>query len=384
MHQSATGNMAAINDHSMIETLESALGSADPEKRQAVLDNVTDLFISGSNRYSDAQIALFDEVFLKLAADIEVKARRKLARCLAPLEHLPKKTIQRLARDPSPAVASPVLRHVLQLEDSDIIAVSKTGGEAHLHAISGRPGLQADVTDILVERGGRRAVRALAGNSGAQISDASFGKLVTRAGSDEVLANAVGTRRDIPRHHFVELLRTASAAVRVKLAAADPMFAREVEEIVGEIVGDIGRSARIISPDPALSRTEVDRIAHPDRSGDVDTLAAARARKFDQTATALSLLCRVPLDVAERALAEDKPDMLLIIAKVANCSWKTTKGLLVIQAGDRAVMTEDLVRLRAEFERLQVATAQRVLEHYRERRHETAPGPGADQSAPAA
>jgi uncharacterized protein (DUF2336 family) len=371
-----------MNDHSVIDTLEAALGSADPEKRLAVLDNVTDLFISGAKRYSDAQIALFDEVFLKLSAGIEVQARRKLARSLAPLEQLPKRTVQRLAHDPSAAVASPVLRHVLQLEDSDIVAISRTGSEAHLHAISGRPGLAEDVTDILVERGGRRVARALAGNADAQISDASFGKLVTRAGSDELLAQAVGTRRDIPRRHFVELLRSASASVRVKLAAADPMLAREVEEVVSEIVGDIGRSARIVSADPAVAKSEIDRIAHPDRSGDVDTLAKARARKFDQTATALSLLCRVPLDVAERALAEDKPDMLLIIAKVANCSWKTTKGLLHIQAGDRTLPIEELLQLRGEFVRLQVGTAQRVLEHYRERRHDAPDRDG--RPAPAA
>lgn len=373
-----------MNERSVIDTLEAALGSADPEKRVAVLDHVTDLFTSGANRYSEAQIALFDEVFLKLSAEIEVKARRKLARCLAPLEHPPKRTIQRLARDPSPAVASPVLRHVLQLEDCDIIAVCTTGSEAHLHAISGRKELSTDVTDILVERGGRRVARALAGNAGAQISDASFGKLVTRAGSDETLAQAVGTRRDIPRHHFVDLLRNASASVRVKLAAADPMLSREVEQIVGEIVGDIGRSAKIVSDDPDLAKSEIERIAHPDRSGDFDTLVAARARKFDQTATALSLLCRVPLDLAERVLAEDKPDMLLIIAKIANCSWKTTKGLLQIQAGDRTLLTEDLQRLRGDFERLQVATARSVLGHYRERATVEVPANPGASAAPAA
>lgn len=362
-----------MNERSVIDTLEAALGSADPEKRVAVLDHVTDLFTAGANRYSDAQIALFDEVFLKLSAEIEVKARRKLARCLAPLESPPKRTIQKLARDPSPAVASPVLRHVLQLEDSDIIAICTTGSEALLHAVSGRPELSTDVTDVLVDRGGRRVARAVASNTGAQISDASFGKLVSRAGSDETLAQAMGTRRDIPRHHFVELLRNASASVRVKLAAADPMLSREVEQIVGEVIGDIGRSAKIVSEDPELAKTEIDRITHPERSGDFDTLVAARARKFDQTATALSLLCRVPLDVAERVLAEDKPDMLLIVAKIANCSWKTTKGLLQIQAGDRGLPIDDLLRLRGDFDRLQVATAQSVLAHYRERANVEAP-----------
>lgn len=357
-------------DRSVIDTLEAALASADSSKRVAVLDHVTDLFVAGAHRYSDAQVALFDQVFLKLATDIEIKARRKLARSLATVEHPPRQIVGQLARDPSPAVASPVLRNVLQLADSDIIAICTTGSEGHLHAVAGRHELSEQISDILVERGGHRVARTLAGNPGAHISDAAFGKLVTRAGSDAELATRVGLRQDIPRHRFVDLLRGASASVRVKLAAADPMFAREIKEVVGEVMGEIGRDARIVSADPELAKAEIERIAHPDRSGDVDTLAAARARKFDQTASALSLLCHVPLELAERVLAEDKPDMLLIIAKVANCSWKTIKALLQIQHGDHPLPIEELLRLRGEYERLQIASARRVLEHYRDRRRD--------------
>jgi uncharacterized protein (DUF2336 family) len=364
------------NDRSVIDTLEAALGSADPEKRVAVLDHVTDLFVAGASRYTEAQVTLFDQVFIKLAAEIETEARRKLASRLASLEHPPKRIASTLARDPSSAVASPILRHVLELENSDIIAVSTTGSEAHLDAIAGRRELPEEVSDILVERGGPAVVRTLAGNPGAHISDATFGKLVTRAGSDPALAETVGRRRDIPRQRFVELLRGASASVRVKLAAADPALAREIEAAIGEVIGEIGRDAKIVSSDPEVARSEIERIAHPERSGDVDTGVAARARKFDQTARALSLLCRVPPEVAERALAEDKPDMLMIIAKVANCPWKTIKSLLQIQHGEHPLPIDDLLRLRGEYERLQVDSARRVLDHYRERRR--------DQDAPSA
>ena len=356
-----------MTDQSVIATLEAALGSADPAKRQSVLNHVTDLFVSGSNRYSSDQIALFDEVLLKLSRDIEVKARRRLAQRLAPLEHAPAKTVQRLARDPSPAVASPILRHVLQLADCDIIAVASSGSEAHLFALSGRKDLGEDVTDIIVDRAGRRATRSLAGNADAKLSDESFGKLVHRAENDETLASAVGVRRDIPRRHFIRLVANASAAVRVKLAAADPALAREIGEVVGDLVGDIGRASRIASGDPDLAKAEMARLMHPERSGDVDTAAAARARKIDQAATALSLLGRVPRDVAERALAEDKPDMLLIIAKVGGCSWKSLKGMLRIQNGDRDLDIDDLLRLRADYERLQLGSAQQVLVRYRTR-----------------
>lgn len=356
-----------MTDHSVIDTLEAALASADPERKRAALDHVTDLFVSGAGRYSEAQLALFDEVFLELSRDIEVKARRRLALRLAPAEQAPQKIVQQLARDPSAAVASPVLRHVLNLADSDIVAVATTGDEGHLAAIASRKRLDASVTDILVDRGGARVARTLAGNADAELSDAGFAKMVQRANDDPVLAQTVGRRGDIPRHHFIALIRNASAAVRVKLAAADPIFARDIDDIVAGVVGGIGRDARILSADAEVARAEASRLMHPERSGDVDTLAKARARKFDQTALALSLLGHVPRDVAERALAEDKPDMLLIIAKVGGCSWKTVKGMLQIQAGDRPFTIDDVLRARDDFERLQLGTAQQVLARYRAR-----------------
>jgi uncharacterized protein (DUF2336 family) len=356
-----------MTDRSVIDTLEAALSSADPVRRQAALEQVTDLFVGGAGRFSAEQVVLFDRVFLELSRDIEVKARRRLARCLAALDHVPAKTARRLARDPSPAVATPILRNVLELENSDIIAVATEGSEAHLLAISGRPALDETVTGILVDRGGPRVARAVASNESARLSDVCFAKLVSRAETDSILATAVGTRRDIPKHHFVALVRNASAAVRVKLAAADPIFAREIEGTIADIVADIGRETGIVSDDPALAKTEAARLMHPDRSGDVDTAASARARKVDQAAMALSLLGHVPRDVAERALAEDKPDMLMIIAKVGGCSWKSVKSMLQIQAGDHEIDIDDLLRARKDYDQLQLSTAQQVLARYRAR-----------------
>ena len=51
--------------------------------RLRILQRITDLFVAGARGYSTEQIALFDDVLRELAADIEVKARAKLAQRLA-------------------------------------------------------------------------------------------------------------------------------------------------------------------------------------------------------------------------------------------------------------------------------------------------------------
>ena len=120
-----------MTDISVIQTLEGALASADPARREAVLAHVTDMFVGGCGHYSPVQVELFDQVFLKLSRDIELRARRRLAERLATAEHVPAATARELAHDPSAEVAAPILRNVLQLDDSDIIAVASNGSDDH-------------------------------------------------------------------------------------------------------------------------------------------------------------------------------------------------------------------------------------------------------------
>ena len=198
---------------SLIDELEDAIASGSPEKRLNSLWRVIDLFMDGASRYSDEQVALFDDVILRLAAEIEAKAKAKLSQRLGPVANAPVKVIRSLAFDDDSAVAVPVITQSARLNDQDLVAVASTKGQAHLNAIASRTSLSAAVTDVLIDRGDQQVVRSVAKNAGARFSDAGFGKLVARAHSDETLAIRVGVRPDIPRHHFLKLLETASASV---------------------------------------------------------------------------------------------------------------------------------------------------------------------------
>ena len=62
-----------------------------------ILERVADLFAAGSRGYSSQQIALFDDVLQKLCADIEVKARARLARRFADIDNAPPHLAARIA-----------------------------------------------------------------------------------------------------------------------------------------------------------------------------------------------------------------------------------------------------------------------------------------------
>ena len=132
-----------------------------------LLRRVTDLFIVGANRYSDEEIAAFDDIIGRLAVEIEISARALLAVRLAPIANAPPKTIRALAFDDFIEVARPILIQSERLDDPTLVENAKNKGQEHLLAISQRRVLSEAVTDVLVARGDQQVVLSTAENRGA-------------------------------------------------------------------------------------------------------------------------------------------------------------------------------------------------------------------------
>jgi len=81
------------------------------------------------------------------------------------------------------------------------------------------------------------------------------------------------------------------------------------------------------------------------------------------------LLCALPADVIERALADKNREMLLVLAKALDFSWETTMALLFLSARDHRITAQDLNDLEREFGRLNLETSQSVLKLYQTRKH---------------
>src|ERR1700674_127213 len=123
---------------SLIAEIEDAVQNGSPDKRADTLRSVTDLFVNGANRLSEAQVALFDQGIGYLIDQIEVKALVELGDRLAPIANAPIDVIIRLAGHDSIAVAGPVLAHSERLTSADLIDIAEAKGQAHLLAMSRR------------------------------------------------------------------------------------------------------------------------------------------------------------------------------------------------------------------------------------------------------
>jgi len=352
---------------SLIDELVRVTESGDINERLRILQRVTDLFVAGSRGYSGPQIALFDDVLQKLVADIEAKARAKLAGRLAGIDTAPPKLIRALAFDDEIEVAGPVLTHSRQLTDADLVENASTKSQEHLYAIAQRLKLSEQVTDVLVERGDPRVVRKVAGNKGARFSLAGYGKLATRARQDRKLTLILSERGDLPRQYFLKLLESASASVRAKLETDNPHAAREIHDSIDEVATGMQREARESSHEFSTAARSAKRRFRRQPVSEANVHAPAQAQEFERTAVALAKLGCLPIDLVERALLDQGEDMILILAKAAGCSWSTVRELLQMYAASRRLQADDFGRLCERYQKLGQETARSIVNFYKKR-----------------
>jgi len=346
---------------SLIEELNGAVAAGDVKRRLRILLRITDLFAAGSRSFSAPQIALFDDVLLQLAADIEVKARAKLAHKVAGMEDAPPQFVRSLAFDDEIAVAGPVLVDSPQLSDADLVENATKKSQDHLLAIAQRLTVSECVTDVLIERGDRRVVHKIVKNKGAHFSLAGYGKLTTRARHDRKLTLALGRRTDIPRQYFLKLLETASFSVRAELEARNPQAAEAIRDTIDIIATTMQRAAREASQEHATAVRETNRRSNVSPITEASVHAAARAQEFEKTAIALARLGRFPLDLVERALLDEGEDMVLLLAKAADCCWTTARELLLMYAANRGLGPDGLARGFERYKKLSQRTALSIV-----------------------
>ena len=301
----STEALTSAENTSLIDELISTIETGNVNEHLRIVQRVTDLFMAGSRRYSGPQIELFDAVLQQLSADIEVKARAKLAHRLACMDNAPPNVIRLLAFSDEIEVAGPVLTHSMQLSDADLVENAATKSQDHLFAIAQRLKLSEAVTDALVERGNSRVVNKVARNRGARFSLAGYGRLTVRARHDRKLMVSLARRSDMPRQYFLKLLENASASVRAKLEATNPQAAAAIRGTIDEVATAMQREVRDTSREHAVAARDASHRFSCGPVTEANVHAPAHAQEFEKTVIALAKLGQFPIDLVERALLDE-------------------------------------------------------------------------------
>jgi len=351
------------SSENLLEELQVALSHGTVARRVETLRRVTDLFVNNAVDYSDDHIRVFDDVFQCLIEQIEVSARALLADRLAPIAAAPPNIIRTLALDEVVEVSGPVLSKSERLDETTLIEIAHTRGQAHLKAISLRRVLSEALTDVLVSRGDEDVVQSTVSNPGARFSEGSLTDLITRAERDDDLATCIGLRTDLPRHHYLKLVAKASSSVRRKLEAAHPELVDEVSSVVQEVAQRIRAAA--MTKQTEMARALVKSLHADGRLNEFQVTTFAEQGKFDETNAGLAALAGVAVDTAETMMIESRTEGVMILAKVAGMSWPSVRAIIAMREKLSGGSQTDMLTLRDAYEALRSSTAQQVLRFHR-------------------
>jgi uncharacterized protein (DUF2336 family) len=201
-----------LTSQTVLAELDSVLPAKPDSWRSAALQRIVELFLASAALYGDEQVAVFDEVIVRLIQKMDRLQLAELSNRLAPVANAPVRVLGRLARHSDIAVYGPILDQAMALPDADLIEIAdKDRVDPNLlMKIGARPQLSTAVTDLLLKRGNKALQRKLIDNPNALISEEGFARVITSLDGDKNLAGAIAARTDVPAELRVWLTKTLS------------------------------------------------------------------------------------------------------------------------------------------------------------------------------
>ncbi len=336
--------------------LEQLAAEGAREKRDELLERVTDLFFLTAEQQNAAENAVFGDVMIRIAFELELKTRARLAERMSEAYGAPHKLIVKLATDEI-GVARPVLEKSPVLKDDDLVSIAQENGQDHLHAISGRPELSSTVTDVIVVRGNDTVLTHLAGNDCAEFSPGSLEHISKRAGTNPSLYNVLELRTDIPRAMLTEIKRTISERLKAELSSGSSSISGdEIDEIIEERALEMhlqsGEQARKIRAQknrrPAISEEMI--------------LLLARKQKLTETVQCLSLMSGVSLSIVSHCILEADLSALAVLCKSGDLKCTIFAALIQLRSTSNPVPTPMIADAMRYYDMLTVDTALKAID----------------------
>jgi uncharacterized protein (DUF2336 family) len=361
---------------SIVDEVETALGTGSADKRLETVKRVSDLFLSSAGGYKDEQIELFDNLLERLVKTIEIRAiadvsariaLAELSMQLAPVSQAPPSVVRRLARNDEITIAGPVLTESARLSADDLVEVAQTKGERHLLAIAGRWWLKEVVTDALLARRYPSVSRRIVNNPGARVSAAGFAIVVAQAESDPELAVETGIRVDLPPALRDQLLRRATEAVRARLLSrAPPDIFEEIRTAIAAVAAGANRDMSPVQDFSAARRL----VALLEDKGELNEAALfgfAKQRKYEETIAALAQLSQSSIEVIRPLMQSLRDDGVLVPCKAANLGWETVSAILESRFATGSMRPLELAEAERQFAVMTAENARRLLRFWQVR-----------------
>jgi uncharacterized protein (DUF2336 family) len=345
----------------LIPGLEEIVKNGDPKRRAEAARRIAELFLAGAATLKPDHVDLFDGILVDLVPHAELAARTDLAERLSLLTNAPRSLVGQLAREDEIAIAGPLLRRSPVIDEKALIEIAAAKGQGHLLAMSERPTLSPDLTDVIVRRGDRDVMRRAAGNAGAMFSQAGYSALIQRANHDGVLTLAVGQRADLSAPQLKDLLAGSIDIVRRRLLdVVRPERQSAIRLMIGQLSGvpETVESKRNFAP----AQRAILALHNAGELNEAALLGFAKSFKYEESIAALSAMSAVKIATLDQLISGDRYDPILIVGKTIGLEWATVRSLILLRLGpNRIAAPADIETARVNFTRLMPSTAERVV-----------------------
>ena len=352
---------------SLIPGLDEIIRHGDPKRRAEAARRIAELFLQGAANFRSDHVDLFDGVLIDLVPHTEIAARADLAERLSVLANAPRALVGQLAREDEISIAGPLLRRSPVIDEGALIEIARMKGQGHLLAMSERPRLAPDLTDVIVRRGDREVVRRAADNAGAEFSQAGYSRLIKRASQDAVLTLAVGRREDLSGAQLKDLLAGSVDIVRRRLfEAVKPGRQTAIKQAMNEITGVAApvESHRDFAP----AQRAILALYRAGELNEAALLGFAKTYRYEESIAALSAMSGVKIATLDRLITGDRHDPILIVGKAVGLEWATVRALILLRLGpNRVPSPADIESARVNFTRPMPSTAERVVSFWQTR-----------------
>lgn len=186
-----------LSDANKLSSADVAKLLQDPnvENRAEAASKVAATF--GMSELTEGEKKIAEDIFRVMLRDAAVRVRHALSESLKDNPDVPHDVAASLAQDVD-EVAMPVIEFSSVLTDKDLIDIVRTRGSDVQKVVAGRKSVSEDVADALADTGDEEVVAALVGNEGAQIKEATFGKVLDKFGNSDVVKAPMAHRGELP------------------------------------------------------------------------------------------------------------------------------------------------------------------------------------------
>lgn len=352
---------------SLIPGLDEVVRQGDPRRLADKVRRIAELLVQGATTFRPDHVDLFDRVLIDLVPHTGIAARADLAWQLSALANGPQTLLGQFAREDELSVAGPVLRRSPVLDEKMLIEIARIKGQGHLLAITERPTLSADLTDVILHRADRDVVRRMAANAGALFSESGYSTLIRRAGADGILTLKLGQRQDLPEGLLKELLAGSIEVVRRRLFE---VAAPERQAAIGRAMIEIGADDGGIEnrKDFVPAQRTVLALHRAGSLNEAALLGFAKAYRYEEAVATLSAMSGVQIARLDRLMSGERYDPILIVGKAIGLQWATVRAMILLRLGpSRIASPTDIENARSKFARLMPSTAERVLSFWQAR-----------------